>query len=262
MPELLLFGFGLVIGSGLGVLIYRLPRGEAILQSPRCTICGAELSPMDQIPVISFLSRHGRCRYCGAASSARSVLVELLTGVLFVGCYLVFGLEPELAKALALAAFLLVVTFIDYDYQLILDKVLIWMAGTGIIINLVLKYAAVWLGAVGWHNCYLNISLGWMDMAIAVLAGGVIMLVLAIISRGGMGRGDIKFAAVLGLWLGWKLTLLTILLSFVIGGVTGALLLLLKIKGRKDFIPFGPFIAIGAFIALLYGQHILAWYFR
>jgi leader peptidase (prepilin peptidase)/N-methyltransferase len=99
-----------------------------------------------------------------------------------------------------------------------------------------------------------------LDMIIASLSGGGILLLLAILTKGGMGGGDIKFVAALGLWLGLKLTLLTLFLSFVIGGIGSLMLLAFKIKGRKDFIPFGPFIAIAAFISMLYGNEIIAWY--
>ncbi|HWR08181.1 prepilin peptidase, partial [Sporomusa sp.] len=125
---------------------------------------------------------------------------------------------------------------------LILDKVLIWFAGVGFSIN----------------HLFSNISIA--DMIVSCLMGGSIFLLIAISTKGGMGGGDIKFAAALGLWLGLKLTLLTLFLSFVIGGIGSLLLLAFKIKGRKDFIPFGPFIAIAAFISMLYGNEIIAWY--
>ena len=97
-------------------------------------------------------------------------------------------------------------------------------------------------------------------MISACLVGGTILLIIAILTKGGMGGGDIKFMAALGVWLGLKLTLLTLFLSFVIGGIGSLLLLAFKIKGRKDFIPFGPFIAVAAFISMLYGNEIIAWY--
>ena len=134
------------------------------------------------------------------------------------------------------------ITFIDYDHQLILDKVLLWLSGTGVVINL-------WLGSVQ-----------PLDMLIASLLGGGLLLIIAVVSRGGMGGGDIKFAAALGLCFGWQYLLLTLLLSFVIGGIGGLLLIVCKIKSRKDFIPFGPFIAMGALFSLLYGNDMIMWY--
>jgi len=147
-----------------------------------------------------------------------------------------------LLKALILTSFFIVITFIDYDHQLILDKVLLWLAGFGVVINL-------YLGSVE-----------PLDMLIAGLMGGGLLLLIAVVSKGGMGGGDIKFAAALGLCFGWQSLLLTLLLSFALGGIGGALLLALKLKSRKDFIPFGPFIALGALITLLYGNTIITWY--
>jgi Type II secretory pathway, prepilin signal peptidase PulO and related peptidases len=184
----------------------------------------------------------GRCRYCKSKVSLRYPIVEILTACLFILCFDIVGFSQELIKPLILTSFLIIITCIDYDHQLILDKVLIWLAGAGVVINLLFS------------------SITISDMLIAGLIGGGIMLLIALISRGGMGGGDIKFVAALGLWLGIKLTLLTLFLSFVLGGLGGIIVLLLRIKKRKDLIPFGPFIALGAFISVLYGNKIIAWY--
>ena len=204
--------------------------------------CSTRLKSWDLIPVISYLLSRGHCRYCGTAFSPRYALVELLTASLFVWCFQIFGPSPELIKALILTSFFIVITFIDYDHQLILDKVLLWLSGAGVVINLCLG------------------SVTPLNMLIASLIGGGFLLLIALISRGGMGGGDIKFAAALGLCFGWQYLLLTLLLSFVIGGVGGLLLIVCKIKTRKDFIPFGPFIALGALSTLLYGSDIIKWY--
>jgi len=241
--SILLFIFGLSIGSFLNVCIYRLPQNQSIVTPPsHCMTCSTRLKPWDLIPVISYLLSRGHCPYCHAAFSPRYALVELLTASLFVWCFHVFGPSPELVKALILTSFFIVITFIDYDHQLILDNVLLCLAGAGVVINL-------WLGSVT-----------PLDMLIASLLGGGLLLIIALISGGGMGGGDIKFAAALGLCLGWQYLLLTLLLAFLLGGIGGALLLISKLKSRKDFIPFGPFIAIGALFSLLYGNNIIIWY--
>jgi leader peptidase (prepilin peptidase)/N-methyltransferase len=239
----LLFIFSLFIGSFLNVCIYRLPKNQSII-TPRshCMICSTSLKPWDLIPVVSYLLSRGHCRYCGTTFSLCYPMVEILTAILFVWCFQLFGLTSLLFKAIILASYLIVITFIDYDHQLILDKVLLWLSISGVAINL-------------WTN-----SVNIWDMLIASLLGGGLLLLIAVASRGGMGGGDIKFAAALGLWLGWKCLLLALLLSFVLGGVGGVLLLLFKIKSRKDFIPFGPFMALGALISMLYGIEILTWY--
>ena len=261
MVETLVFLLGLVIGSFLNVCIYRLPAGESVVSPPsHCRTCGVRLGPLDIIPVISYLLSRGRCRHCGAAYPARYALVELVTGALFVWCFFVFGLGPALVKALVLVCFLVVITFIDYDHQLILDKVLVWFAGAGAAINLALNSYPQWAPLVGVPAPHIAPYLAVEKMLAGGLMGGGILLVVALVTSGGMGGGDIKFTAALGLWFGWQQTLLLIFLSFLFGGVGSFSLLALGIKKRKDFIPFGPFIAAGALATLLYGPRILLWY--
>lgn len=249
-----IFLLGLVIGSFLNVCVYRIPAGESVVSPPsRCRACGARLGPPDLVPVFSYLLTRGRCRHCGAAYPARYALVELATGGLFLWCFAVLGLGPDLAKALVLVCFLVVITFIDFDHQLIYDRVLIWLAGAGAAINLSFIYTPVW-------DSFVILPVSPLSMLAGGLLGGGVLLVIALVTRGGMGGGDIKFAAALGLWLGWQQTVLLLFLSFVIGGVGSFALLALSLRKRKDFIPFGPFIAAGAFVTLLYGPRILAWY--
>lgn len=240
---LFIFLAGVVFGSFLNVCIYRIPLNQSIIAPPSyCFHCGTRLRPRDLVPIFSYLVLQGRCRYCNTKFSCRYPFVELLTGCLYVICLMAVGYSIDLVKPLIMTSFLVIITFIDYDYQLILDKVLIWLAGAGLLINL---YSG-------------NIAI--FDMLYGGLAGGGILLLIAIISRGGMGMGDVKFAAVLGLWFGLKLTVLTLFLSFLLGGIGSGLLLAFRLKGRKDMIPFGPYIATSAFIAMLYGESIIRWY--
>ena len=247
MDEGLLSGFifvlGLLIGSFLNVCIWRLPREESIVwPGSHCPACSTVLGVRDLVPVLSWLFLRGRCRYCGEKISARYPAVELLTGALFLACFLHFGLTLALAGALAFSSLLVAITFIDMDHQIILDGMLVVLGALGLALQL-------WTGAVG-----------IVSMLAGALAGGGLLLLLAVISRGGMGGGDVKFAAALGFWLGWPGILLCLLISFVAGGAISLFLLLAKLRGRKDFIPFGPFIALGAWVALLYGREILSWY--
>ncbi len=250
----IIFLLGLAVGSFLNVCVYRLPAGESVVSPPsHCRACGVRLGPADLIPVLSYILRRGRCRSCGAPFSARYAVVELATGALFAWCFFVFGLGPSLIKALVLTSFLVVITLIDFDHQLIYDKVLVWLAGAGVAINLSFAYAPLWGSAV-------TLPVGLLDMLLGAFVGGGLLLAIAVATRGGMGGGDVKFAAALGLWFGWQHTLLALFLSFLAGGLGGGVLLLLRIRKRKDLIPFGPFIAAGAFVALLYGPDIVAWY--
>lgn len=243
MFALLTFILGLLIGSFLNVCIYRLPQNQSILTpTSHCMVCKTRLKPWDLIPLLSYLLLKGHCRYCRTNFSSRYPTVELLTAILYYWCFQIFGFSLLLIKALILTSFLLVITFIDYDHQLILDKVLLWLSGIGVIINL-------------WIN-----SIAIEDMLIATILGGGLLLLISLASHGGMGNGDIKFAAALGLCLGWKHLLLTLLLSFTFGGIGGLFLLLFKIKSRKDFIPFGPFIALSTLVTMLYSTEFFAWY--
>jgi leader peptidase (prepilin peptidase) / N-methyltransferase len=261
MPELFVLLLGLIVGSFLNVCILRLPREESVCSPPsHCNSCGTRLKAWDLVPVLSYVLLRGRCRYCGSVVSVRYPAVELLTGLLFVWCFAATGAGPELGKAWLLTSFLVVITFIDLDHQLILDKVLLWFAGTGLLINLLFASSPWWPGSLGGADVAAVGWVMWLDMLVAVLVGGGAMLLVAVVSRGGMGGGDIKFVAALGLWFGWKLTLLVLFLAFIAGGLGGILVLALGLKGRKDFIPFGPFIALGAFVSLLYGYQIIAWY--
>lgn len=245
MLSILMFFIGSVIGSFLNVCIYRLPRNESIVTPPSyCLQCNTPLTAWDLIPIVSYLLLGGKCRYCGKPYSPRYAMVELLAGLLFLWCFQVIGAGIELIKILLFTAFLVIIAFIDYDHQLILDKVLGWFAGAGVVAKLYTGYPLIG------------------DMLLAAVTGGGVLLFLAIITRGGMGDGDIKFVAVLGLWLGLEPTLLILFLAFVLGGLSSTLLLLFKLKTRKDFIPFAPFIAIAGFISALYGVELIQWYFQ
>lgn len=193
----------------------------------------------------TLLQAGGRCQ-CGEPL-IRPLVVELLTGVLFVWCFAILGFGLALFKAMLLLTFLIVITFIDLEQQLILDRVVVALTCAGVAVNL------------AYHD--LAGSVSYLGMFGGALLGGGVMLLIAVLSRGGMGGGDIKFMAALGAWFGPQLTLLVLFLASFIGGLGSVVVLLLRVKRRKDFIPFGPFIAAGAFLGLLYGSSILHWYF-
>ena len=242
---LFLFLLGLLVGSFLNVCIYRLPLGESVVCPPsNCPRCGAWLRPWDLIPVLSWLALKGRCRYCATPVSPRYAVVELLTGMFSLWAFWFFGWSTALIKALFLVSFLLVITFIDLEHQLILDKVLLWMIAAG-------AAFVVYAGPA-------TVDLLWLLLAVG--AGGGALLLVAVLSRGGMGGGDIKLMAVLGLWLGWPETGLALFLSFVLGKTAGLLLLASGRKQRQDPIPFAPYIAAAAWLAFLYGKGWISWY--
>jgi len=241
---LFVFIFGLMIGSFLNVCIYRLPLGQSIVFPPsHCFTCHTRLRPIELIPVISYVALRGRCRTCGSAVSLRYPFIELLTGSLFCLCLQRFGWTIDLAFALVFTAFLIVITLIDYDCQLILDKVLLIFAASALFVGL-----------------FSVTTVDWPDKLLAAVASGALLLIIAVVSRGGMGGGDIKFVTVLGLWLGALGMTETLLLAFILGGLGGVLLLATGLKSRKDAIPFGPFLCAAALICYLYGQELLFWY--
>jgi leader peptidase (prepilin peptidase) / N-methyltransferase len=247
LPPLLLeaicFLLGLIIGSFLNVVIARLPDGRSIVRPPSaCPACGGLIRWYDNVPLLSWLWLRARCRNCQASISWRYPAVELLTAVLFMLAARRFGPDLDLAVALLLLAALVAITGIDLDHQIIPDVITL----PGIAVGAVL--------AVALHPS------AWLDTVLGVLVGGGLFFVIILASRGGMGGGDMKLGAMMGAFLGWKLVLLAILLGVFAGGAVAVGLLVTRAKGRKDPVPFGPFLALGAVVSLLWGHDLLAWY--
>ncbi|KAF0197444.1 MAG: leader peptidase (prepilin peptidase) / N-methyltransferase [Bacillota bacterium] len=237
------FIFGLIFGSFLNVLTYRLPLNESLVRPPsHCPSCSHRLSIVDLLPVGSYALLRGRCRYCGCKISWRYPAVELLTGLVFLLLGLKHQLQGALIPYLVLSSLLIVISFIDLDHFYIPDKLLL----TGVVFWAGLR---VFLPFITLRNAFLGATLGY-----------AIMLLIYLGSRGGMGFGDVKLAALIGLYLGPAPVILTLLLSFVVGAVAGISLIALKIRGRKDMLPFGPFLALGAYISMVWGPVIIKWY--
>lgn len=236
---------GLILGSFFNVCIYRIPRGESVAFPPsHCTSCNTRLKPLDLIPVLSYLFLGRKCRYCGEKISSRYAIVELLTGILFLSTYLVYGISFELVKYLILICFMIVIGMIDYDTT----DVYTITTMSGIAVGVILTIAGYFYFG-GDIKTYIY---G------AILGGGVITFII-LLTRG-MGWGDAEICALCGLYLGFSKSFVLLFFSFVLGGILSILLIVTKIKSRKDYIPFGPFIAIAAVITILFGDKILAWY--
>ncbi|WHH59664.1 A24 family peptidase [Petroclostridium sp. X23] len=243
MFEIFILIFGLVIGSFLNVCIYRIPLKQTIVTDPsHCVACGKRIKWYDLIPVISYIILGGKCRVCKQKISMKYPLVELFNGAVYLWIYSFYGLSVQFYAFGFLASCLIVISFIDFEHQIIPNGIIIFMMIFGIIFP------------------YFNKSLGYSDAVIGFFAASIPLLIIAILSRGGMGGGDIKLMAVAGLFLGWKLILLALILGCIVGSVIGLALILLKKIQRRDKIPFGPFLATGIFIAMLYGNQILQWY--
>jgi leader peptidase (prepilin peptidase)/N-methyltransferase len=242
---------GLVIGSFLNVCIYRVPRELSIVSPPSsCPKCNSPIKPWDNIPVISYLLLAGKCRKCGERISVRYPSVELLNGLLYVAVIFQFGIGWHTPLLFALVSAMVVITFIDLDFQIIPDAITL----PGMIIGLAASHFIM-------PDPFLKYSqLGFVNSVIGLLAGGVSFYVIAVLSRGGMGGGDVKMMAMVGSFMGWKGVFLTTLVGSLAGSVIGIGLMVFKGKGRKTKIPFGPFLAAGSLITLFLGRMILNWY--
>ncbi len=246
MLSFFVFLFGLSIGSFLNVVIYRVPQGKSIVSPPSaCPNCGTRIKSWQNIPVVSFLVLRGRCAVCKAPISWRYPFVELLTGILFWALFYRFGLSWELLAWAIACASLIVITFIDLDYQIIPDQFLITTLLAAVIL-LVLKHRS-WDGVWG----ALGLGLGFY----LIRAVGSILL-----RKESMGFGDVKYAAVLGLLLGWKAGLVAVMLAFFSAAIFSLGLMTVNRAEWGQRIPFGPFLSLGALLALFWGQSIINWY--
>ncbi len=233
--------FGAILGSFANVVIHRLPLEVSIVfPGSRCPHCQVPIRAVDNVPVLSYLLLRGRCRSCGHRISARYPIVELLMAILTVAVWSAFaGPLPRMA-GLLFAFLMVVITFIDLDHQLILNRI----TYPGIAVGLLFSAA---------H--------GRIVPALLSAAGAAALIAaIVVLSRGGMGGGDIKLAGLMGAFLGWPGVAVALFLGFMAGGVVGIGLLALRLRGRKDAIPFGPALAAGALVALFWGEAIAAWY--
>lgn len=241
----LLFIYGLLLGSFFNVVGLRIPEQKSII-APRstCPTCGHKLKPYELIPVISYLFQKGKCRGCQSRISPIYPFFELLTGVLFATAPLVIGWSGELVVALTLISMFIIIVVSDIHYMIIPDKILIWFAG-------IFLLERIFIPLTPWWNSLLG-----------TVTGFVLLLVIALVSKGGMGFGDVKLYALLGFLLGIKLVLLSFFFSTLFGAVIGGLALLFKIVKRKQPIPFGPFIAAGTLTAYYWGSELIDLYLQ
>jgi leader peptidase (prepilin peptidase)/N-methyltransferase len=235
---------GLVLGSFLNVVIYRLPRHESLVRpGSRCPSCKTPIRFYDNIPVASWLVLRGRCRACGSRISPRYPLVEAITGVAFALAFWRFGLDWPLLVAWAFIAAMVAVAFIDYDHMIIPNKIVLPGAVVGLMASVAIHPQRWWVYVAG--------SLG---------AAGFLFLV-AMIWPGGMGPGDIKMALFMGAVLG-AYVMVALFAAFFFGAIVGVFLLLVQKRSRKEKIAFGPYLALGAVVAILVGETLLNSYLR
>ena len=249
---------GIAIGSFLNVCIDRLPARRSLAYPPsHCDSCQRPLSLVDLVPVFSYLWLRGRCRYCGAPIPRRVLLVEVLTGALFLLAFWRFGLTVTFAVTAFWCCIFLVIIFIDWEHQLILNKVTYPAA----IVALALLAVDSLLPGTGILG---NPGFTPQPSIVSGLIGGgigfIFFLIVFIINTRGMGMGDVKLAGLIGLALGFPLGVVALFIGIFIGGLAAVVLLVLRKKGRKDVVPYGTFLALGPIITLLWGAGIYHWY--
>jgi leader peptidase (prepilin peptidase)/N-methyltransferase len=234
---------GLVIGSFLNVVIARVPERRSLwYPGSACPGCGTAIAWHDNIPVLSFVALRGWCRACSIAIPWRYPLVETVTAALFGAAGYAFGPTPHGVVAAALLAGLVALTAIDLEHHILPDVITLPGILAGVLANL----------ATG--------RLSWREPLLGILVGGGLFLVIILLSGGGMGGGDMKLGAMLGAFLGWKVVLLSIFVAVVAGGALAVALMASGLRGRKDPIPFGPFLAAGGAAGLFWGERVVQWY--
>jgi len=241
--------FGAVLGSFLNVCIYRIPRRLSVVFPPSsCPSCGTRIHFYDNVPVLAWLYLGGKCRTCRAGISLRYPAVEALTAGLFAFLARHYGLTWELLPALYFAAAMVVVTLIDFDAYIIPDTITL----SGIPLGLL----ATRVTSVTWLDSILGTVLGFAFLF------GVGWAYEKATGNDGMGGGDVKFAAMLGAFLGWQGMLLTILLAAAGGSVAGVLLMIVGKGGRKTMLPFGTFLAPVGLVVYIWGPRIIHAYLK
>jgi leader peptidase (prepilin peptidase)/N-methyltransferase len=240
--------FGAIVGSFLNVCIFRLPKEESIVwPGSHCPHCKNSIKAYDNIPLISYILLKGRCRHCHSPISFQYPLIEGITALGSLILFMKFGPSLSYLFYFLFVAALIVITVIDLYHQIIPDVISLPGIGVGLLASLIIP------------------QINFLDSLIGVLSGGGSLFVVAtlyqwLFKREGMGGGDVKLLAMIGAFLGWKAVILTILLSSLIGSITGIIIMVLKGKDFKYAIPFGPFLSLGAMIALFYGPSIINWY--
>ena len=235
------FCFGLAVGSFANVCIHRLPRKESVVvPGSHCPACSAAVRPLDNIPVISYIVLGGKCRDCATRISPIYPVIETVTAVLLLAGFFKFGLSFDFLVYAVVAPALVIITAIDIEHQIIPDVITL----PGIALGL----------AVGTY------TIGYTDSLLGFFVGGGLFYLLAVLSNGGMGAGDIKYISAAGAFLGWQKVLLVIFIGALLGSVVGVFQIAVQKKSRKSLIPFGPFLAAGTLITLFYGNSLIRLY--
>lgn len=233
--------YGILIGSFLNVLILRIPLKEEFVKTrSHCPKCQYQLKWYDLIPILSYIALRGRCRKCQVSISPQYPLIELLNGVAYLGIYKYMGLSITTILTCIAFSILLVIFIIDIRYMIIPNGLVVALFILAVIETIVMR--------------------AYLQNIIGFFAVSVFLLVLLIITRGGLGFGDVKLMAVAGLLIGWQKIILALMIGSIVGSLIGIGLLVFKITKRKEPIPFAPFLTVGIMLAMLFGDSIITWY--
>lgn len=250
-------GLGASVASFANVVADRLPAGGSLVSPPsQCPACQRPLAAWELVPVLSYVALRGRCRECGAHIPRRVPLVEAAGAVLFGYAAWRFGLGLDSVLLFFTLGFMLVIAVIDLEHRLVLNSVLL------VALPVALVSAPLWSESLrdpvfGFDSHALSVS---VDALVGGVVGFALFLGLAALARGGMGGGDVKLAGVLGVWLGVRLLPVAVMLAVISAGLIAIMLLLFRLRKRKDAIPFAPYLAAGTVASLFWGQTIGDWY--
>lgn len=248
--------FGLIAGSYLNVVIYRVPlRMSTVTPRSRCPACGAPIGALDNLPVLSFLLLRGRCRQCGAGISWRYPLIEAATSLLLVGCYVAFGLSLQALMAAVFGCLMIVLAMIDADHMILPDRIT-W---PGIALGLLFHAALVLRLGLPWRHMLGPLFGGLLGGGLPLAIYGVWWLIRR---EEGMGLGDAKMMALIGTFLEWKALLVAFFFAVLAGSIVGLALIRRSGQGMRTRLPFGTFLALGGLIALFAGPALIGWYLR
>lgn len=246
--SVLFFLLGAVVGSFINVVADRLPEGKSIISPPSgCPSCKRRLAIKDLFPILSYLLLKGRCRYCRASIPIRLFLVESSTAAIFVCLFWYYGISWNLGIVALYCCLFIVLLITDLEHNILPNKIVL----PGMAIAFMLALAAESVPSIA--------QPGLKSAAIGGAIGFSLLCLPALISRQGMGWGDVKLAGLIGLVTGFPLVFLAMFLAMVSGGLAASIMLLLKVKGRKDMIPFGPFLSVATMVTLLWGNDLLKW---
>ncbi|HUV94221.1 MAG TPA: prepilin peptidase [Anaerolineae bacterium] len=260
---------GLLVGSFLNTVIDRAPERRSLLRPPsHCANCRRRLSFLELVPVLSYLVLRGRCRDCGARIPRRILWVEVASGLLFAFLWHTYGLSVRLATATVYSCLMLVILVIDLERRLVLNVIVLPAVGLALLamplewvmVPRLSEYALLW-SLLGAGKAGLSLAgLTVMSRISGGMFAFLMLLFVRVLAPRGMGAGDVKLAAFLGLITGLPGAIVAILGSFILGGIAAAVLLLARVANRKTPVPFAPFLVVATFPVMIYGDRLLRWY--